>query len=109
MMRVRSRIALVAALFLVPGSLRAESDAACARDVLVAGSMQRQAIEQLEGGGDDEASLCRTWRRHVETMRRIAGVYGRCLSGPERIERLSQVQGSEKEFSGLLRTRCRGM
>lgn len=87
----------------------AQSDATCARDVLVANSMQRQAIDQLEGGGDDDASRCRVWRRHVDTMRRIAGVYGRCLSGPERAERLAQVQGSEKEFGGLLRTRCKGL
>lgn len=103
------RAALLAAALVAPGSLQAQSDAACARDVLVAGSMQRQAVEQLEAGGDDDASRCRVWRRHVETMRRIAGVYGRCLSGPERTERLGQVQTSEKDFSGLLRTRCRGM
>ena len=105
----RLRTALVLAVLLAPGSLHAQGEAACARDVLVASSMQRQAVEQLEGGGDDEASLCRVWRRHVETMRRIAGVYGRCLSGPERTERLSQVQASEKEFAGLVRSRCRGM
>ncbi len=87
----------------------AQGDATCARDVLVANSMQRQALDQLESAGDDEASRCRVWRRHVDTMRRIAGVYGRCLSGPERAERLGQVQGSEKEFGGLLRTRCKGL
>jgi hypothetical protein len=87
----------------------AQGDATCARDVLVANSMQRQAIDQLESAGEDDASRCRVWRRHVDTMRRIAGVYGRCLSGPERAERIGQVQGSEKEFSGLLRSRCKGL
>ena len=47
------RTALVLAVLLAPGSLHAQGEAACARDVLVAGSMQRQAIDQLEGGGDD--------------------------------------------------------
>jgi hypothetical protein len=84
------------------------ADTACARDVLVATSMQRQAIEQLEQAGSDEGESCRVWRRHVETMRRTASVYGRCLSGAERSARLSEVQGSEKEFSGLIRSRCRG-
>ena len=37
--------------------------------------------------GGDDAELCRIWRRHVETMRRVASVYGRCLSGAERSER----------------------
>ncbi|KQO55870.1 hypothetical protein ASG60_08955 [Methylobacterium sp. Leaf469] len=85
------------------------TDTACARDVLVASSMQRQAIDQLEQTGSDEAELCRIWRRHVETMRRVAGVYGRCLSGAERSERLAQVVGSEKEFSGLIKSRCKGV
>jgi hypothetical protein len=84
-------------------------DTACARDVLVASSMQRQAIDQLEQTGSDEGELCRIWRRHVETMRRVAGVYGRCLSGAERSERLAQVVGSEKEFSGLIKGRCKGL
>ena len=84
------------------------TDTACARDVLVASSMQRQAIDQLEQTGDD-AELCRIWRRHVETMRRVASVYGRCLSGAERSERLAQVVGSEKEFSGLVKGRCKGL
>ncbi|NEU10779.1 hypothetical protein G3T14_01360 [Methylobacterium sp. BTF04] len=85
------------------------SDVACARDVLVASSMQRQALDQLEQAGGDDADRCRVWRRHVETMRRVASVYGRCLSGADRSERLAQVQSSEKEFSGLIRVRCKGL
>lgn len=112
-MRPFARAVLALAASLVPSlaaSLAlAQGDATCARDVLVATSMQRQAIDQLETAGDDDASRCRVWRRHVDTMRRIAGVYGRCLSGPERTERLSQVQTHEKDFSGLLRTRCKGL
>ena len=99
-------------LALLPiSAIRAQpgGDTACARDVLVAQSMQRQAIDQLEQADGDEARNCRVWRRHVDTMRRVASVYGRCLSGTERITRLSQVQGSEKEFGGLLKTRCRGL
>lgn len=92
-----------------PALAQSGADTACARDVLVASSMQRQAIDQLEQAGSDEADRCRVWRRHVETMRRVASVYGRCLSGAERGERLAQVQGSEKEFSGLVRARCRGL
>lgn len=104
-------IFLVAALSVLAASpLRAQvgGDPTCPRDLLVAQSMQRQAIDQLEETDGDEAKSCRIWRRHVETMRRVAGVYARCLSGTERNERLAQVQGSEKEFSGLIKTRCRG-
>ncbi|WP_019906180.1 hypothetical protein [Methylobacterium sp. 77] len=92
-------------LWVVP----ARADVACARDVLVANSMQRQAIDQLEQAEGDDANRCRVWRRHVETMRRVASVYGRCLSGAERGEKLNEVQSSEKDFSGLVRTRCRGL
>ncbi|KQO49135.1 MULTISPECIES: hypothetical protein [unclassified Methylobacterium] len=87
----------------------AHADVACARDVLVANSMQRQAIDQLEQADGDDANRCRVWRRHVETMRRVSSVYGRCLSGAERAAKLNEVQTSEKDFSGLIRTRCRGL
>lgn len=105
--RLPSAVAL-ACLALSPPAAAGPMDTACARDVLVASSMQRQAIDQLEQTGSDEGELCRIWRRHVETMRRVAGVYGRCLSGAERSERLAQVVGSEKEFSGLIKGRCKG-
>ncbi|MER2263766.1 hypothetical protein [Methylobacterium oxalidis] len=91
-----------------PAAAAQGGDTACARDVLVAQSMQRQAIDQLEQAEGDDASRCRVWRRHVETMRRVATVYGRCLSGGERTDRLAQVQGSEKEFATLIKSRCRG-
>jgi hypothetical protein len=83
-------------------------DGTCARDLLVAQSSQKVAIDRLESLGDNPADRCRGWRQHVDTMRRAATVYGRCLSGQERTERLAQVQGSEKEFSELLKTQCRG-
>jgi len=97
-------------LALIPGGTRAQSaaDGTCPRDVLVAQSMQRQAIDQLEQADGDEAKTCRIWRRHVDTMRRVASVYGRCLSGSERNERLAQVQGSEREFATAIKARCRG-
>ncbi|WP_375454557.1 hypothetical protein [uncultured Methylobacterium sp.] len=95
----------------MPVAARAQpgaADGTCARDLLVAQSMQRQALEQLEQADGDDAQTCRVWRRHVDTMRRVAGVYGRCLTGPERVARLGQVQDSEKEFSAAIKGRCRG-
>ncbi len=103
------RISLCAAVLLIAaGSGVRASDGTCARDLLVAQSSQKMAIERLETLGDSEADRCRGWRQHVDTMRRAATVYGRCLSGAERSERLAQVQSSEKEFSELLRSRCKG-
>ncbi|GJE15680.1 hypothetical protein [Methylobacterium marchantiae] len=101
--------ALAAAAILTLWAAPVRADVACARDVLVANSMQRQAIDQLEQADGDDANRCRVWRRHVETMRRVASVYGRCLSGAERGEKLNEVQTSEKDFSGLIKTRCRGL
>lgn len=105
----RSAVAGLILAATLPAAAQAGGDATCQRDVLVATSMQRQATDQLETAADNDASRCRVWRRHVDTMRRIAGVYGRCLSGPERKERLEQVQGSESEFSGLIKARCKGL
>jgi hypothetical protein len=105
------RRAALATFLAMPAAAAAQQGAAdgtCARDVLVAQSMQRQALDQLEQADGDDAKACRIWRRHVDTMRRVAGVYGRCLSGSERGARLTQVQDSEKEFSAAIKARCRG-
>ncbi len=107
-MRTKAAALALLLLALVP-TTPARADVACARDVLVASSMQRQAIDQLEQAEGDDTNRCRVWRRHVETMRRVASVYGRCLSGAERTEKLNEVQTSERDFSGLVRTRCRGL
>jgi hypothetical protein len=104
---LRIAVALTVAVGL-GGPVLAQGETTCARDLLVAQSMQRQAIDQLEQADGDDAKNCRVWRRHVETMRRVASVYGRCLSGSERSERLAQVQGSDREFSAVINARCRG-
>lgn len=110
-MPLRRSFVTLAAFGLVAVPAHAQGgDATCARDVVVAQSMQRQAIDQLEQADiNDTAKSCRVWRRHVDTMRRVAAVYGRCLSGTERNAGLAQVQGSEKEFAEAIRARCKGL
>ncbi len=105
-----ARILVSASLAAAAGPASAQgSDATCPRDVLVAQSMQRQAIDQLEQADGDDTKNCRIWRRHVDTMRRVASVYGRCLTGSERTARVAQVQGSEREFAGAISARCKGL
>ncbi|MDP4005608.1 hypothetical protein [Methylobacterium sp. NEAU K] len=106
MPRTFAFLALLAGL---TGVAHAQGETTCARDVLVAQSMQRQALEQLEQADGDGAKNCRVWRRHVETMRRVASVYGRCLSGSDRVERLAQVQSSDREFSAAIKAHCKGL
>ncbi|MCJ2013715.1 hypothetical protein [Methylobacterium sp. J-076] len=109
-MPLRRPFAAFAILGFAAPALAQGGDATCPRDVLVAQSMQRQAIDQLEQADvSDTEKSCRVWRRHVETMRRVAAVYGRCLSGTERTRGLAQVQGSEKEFAVAIRDRCKGL
>ena len=107
----RARGLLCAAVLgvLAGPALAQGGDATCPRDVLVAQSLQRQAVDQLEQADGDDTKNCRIWRRHVDTMRRVASVYGRCLTGAERAVRLAQVQGSEKEFAGAIQNRCKGL
>lgn len=108
-MPIRRSVVTLAALGLVAVPALAQGDTTCPRDVVVAQSMQRQAIDQLEQADiSDTAKSCRVWRRHVDTMRRVAAVYARCLSGTERNTGLAQVQGSEKEFAEAIRSRCNG-
>ncbi|MDE4912463.1 hypothetical protein PQI07_17415 [Methylobacterium sp. 092160098-2] len=108
MMPIFRTIAALAFAAIASTAAAAQGETTCARDVLVAQSMQRQALDQLEQADGDDAKNCRIWRRHVETMRRVASVYGRCLSGTERSERLAQVQGSDREFSAAIKARCKG-
>jgi hypothetical protein len=107
MVRIRGALLFALAAGCAEPAL-AQSETTCARDLLVAQSMQRQAIDQLEQADGEDAKNCRIWRRHVETMRRVASVYGRCLSGSDRSERLAQVQGSDREFSEAIKARCTG-
>jgi hypothetical protein len=107
MVRIRAALLFALAAGWTEPAL-AQSETTCARDLLVAQSMQRQAIDQLEQADGEDAKNCRIWRRHVETMRRVASVYGRCLSGSDRRERLAQVQGSDREFSEAIKARCTG-
>ena len=102
-----SRPLHLATLLLVLSPAARATDGTCARAPRVAQTKQKMAIERLESLGDSEADRCRGWRQHVDTMRRAAVVYGRCLTGAERSERLAQVQGSEREFAALVRSRCR--
>lgn len=109
-MPMRIPLAILAFLGLTATVQAQGGDSTCPRDVVVAQSMQRQAIDQLEQADiGDPAKSCRVWRRHVDTMRRVAAVYGRCLSGTDRTTGLAQVQGSEKEFAEAIRTRCTGL
>lgn len=102
-------VALLLAAAPAHAQQRGGTDTACARDVLVANSMQRQAIDQLEQAGSEAADQCRVWRRRMVSTCRVASVYGRCLSGVERTDRLNQVQTSEKEFAGMIRSQCKGL
>lgn len=82
-------------------------DGTCRRDLLVAESSQRTAIDRLERTGDSDAARCRAWREHVATMRRAGAIYRRCLTGEVRGAKLAEVDGSAGEFEGLVRQRCR--
>ena len=109
MMRSRAWAVMALAWVGIAAPASAQGEATCPRDLLVAQSQQRQALDQLEQADGDEAKSCRIWRRHVDTMRRVAAVYSHCLAGSERAQRLAQVQGSETEFTAAIKGRCRGL
>lgn len=96
------------ALFAATGAAAQEPTAACRRDVLVAESSLKVARDDLDRVGDSDADRCRTWRANVATLRRAGAVFGRCLAGREKAERVAQVEGPAGEFEGLIRERCRG-
>jgi hypothetical protein len=97
----------LALALLAPWPARAQ-DGTCRRDLLVAESLQRTAIDRLEATGTGEAAQCAAWRQHVATMRRAAAIYGRCLAGEARGAKVAETEGAAAEFDGLVRQRCRG-
>jgi hypothetical protein len=101
------RLVLALMLVLAADGARAQ-DAACRRDVLVAQSSLKVARDDLDKVGDSEAERCGAWRANVATLRRAGAVFGRCLAGRERAERVAEVENPAREFEGLVRERCRG-
>ncbi len=104
-MSTLTRLLLVA--LALPALPAAAQDGICRRDLLIAESLQRTALDRLEAAGVGEVAECRAWREHVATMRRAAAIYRRCLDGETRGVKLTQTEGPASEFEGLVRQRCR--
>jgi hypothetical protein len=67
----------------------------------------RQTADRLQRAGEAQGERCRVWRLHVETLRKVAGAYERCLDGSERAEKAGSMRTMAGEFDGLIRERCR--
>ena len=83
-------------------------EAACKRDLLVAESSIITSRERLQKAGETLPEQCRTWRQHVDTMRRTSAILTRCLTTPDKARRAADLDASAAEFAGLVRERCRG-
>ena len=89
------------------GNAAAGGTATCGRDLFMAEAALRQTADRLQRSGDAPADRCRAWRLHVDTLRKVAGAYDRCLDGRERAEKAGSMKTMAGEFDGLIRERCR--
>jgi hypothetical protein len=97
--------AAASAMCLLPG-LAAAQGADCSRELFYTESRLKTALADLEKAETQTlASRCATWRTHLETMRRAGALYARCLSGPERDERVATMKEQVTGFEDRLR-RC---
>jgi hypothetical protein len=67
----------------------------------------RQTADRLERAGEAQAERCRVWRGHVETLRKVAGTYDRCLDSRARAEKAGPLKAMAAEFDGFIKERCR--
>lgn len=103
-MRRRLAAAIFAAAML-PG-LAAAQGADCARELFYTESRLKIALVDLDKAETQTlANRCGTWRTHLDTMRRAGGIYARCLTGPERDERVAAMKEQASGFEERLR-RC---
>jgi hypothetical protein len=89
------------------GNAAAGGAATCGRDLFMAEAALRQTADCLQRSGDAPAERCRAWRLNVDTLRKVAGAYDRCLDGRERAEKAGSMKTMAGEFDGLIRERCR--
>lgn len=89
------------------GSAVAAGAGTCGRDLFMAEASLRQTADRLERAGEAQADRCRVWRLHVDTLRKVAGTYDRCLDARGRAEKAAPLKTMAGEFDGLIRERCR--
>jgi hypothetical protein len=103
---IREALALLA-LLATAGPAAAGGAGTCGRDLFMAEAALRQTADRLQRAGEAQGERCRVWRLHVETLRKVAGAYDRCVDGRERAEKAGSMRTMAGEFDGLIRERCR--
>jgi hypothetical protein len=86
----------------------AGSQGACQRDLFMTRAALNQTTDRLQKTKPEPAELCRAWRFHLDTLRRASAVYGRCLTGGERSEKVGDMNSQASDFARLIGERCRG-
>ena len=100
-------LALIVALG-AAGPASAQMTAVCQRDLLVADSALKTAVDKLtSAAGGSEADRCAAWRNQVSAVKRAREIYGRCAPDRARSPQFLQTAGGANDLERVIKERCK--
>jgi hypothetical protein len=90
------------------GPAYAQMTAVCQRDLLVADSALKSAVDKLGGaaGGSDQ-DRCGAWRNQVSAVKRAREIYGRCAPERAKSPQFLQTASGANDLERIIKERCK--
>ena len=107
---MRPALTLIAALAALGaiGEARAQMTAVCQRDLLVADSALKTAVEKLTSAASgSEQDRCAAWRNQVSAVRQVREIYGRCAPDRARSPQFLQTAAGANDLERVIKERCK--
>jgi hypothetical protein len=100
-------LALIVALG-AAGPAKAQTTAVCQRDLLVADSALKVAVDKLTSAASgSEQDRCAAWRNQVSAVKRAREIYGRCAPERARTPQFLQTAGGANDLERVIKERCK--
>ncbi len=101
-------LALLAAAAAVSPALP-QGSPQCQRDLFFAeGAMRASRYKLNDAASGDQATRCAAWRGHEDAMRKAGATFRRCLTGPERAEKVAIADREAEGMTSAIRAQCGG-
>jgi hypothetical protein len=90
------------------GPANAQMTAVCQRDLLVADSALKSAVDKLgSAAGGSEQDRCAAWRNQVSAVKRAREIYGRCAPERARSPQFLQTASGANDLDRVIKDRCK--
>jgi hypothetical protein len=107
---MRRFIALATALgaLAAVGPAGAQTTVLCQRDLLVADSALKSAVDKLgSAAAGSEQDRCAAWRNQVSAVKRAREIYGRCAPERARTPQFLQTASGANDLERVIKERCK--